>query len=127
MHKLLPVLFFIYLNNVPFTSQLGQPVSMDFDSLTARFQFIFTVNTDIHQPTIVYINEQLNYPHGFDINVSPVNSLTWNSTSPNYYDFVPGTSTKNNTTITILITAKKLAWYSRAWNWLKKKILFWKK
>jgi hypothetical protein len=64
------------------------------------------VNTDIHAPTIVYINEELNYPHGADITVTPADSLIWNSTSSNYYEFTTTTATKNGTNITILITAK---------------------
>ena len=56
---------------------------MFFDPITARFEFIFTVNTDIHQPTIIYINEDLNYPQGCNINVLPVDSLTWSSTDRN--------------------------------------------
>ncbi len=98
---------------------------MSFDPTTSHFQLVFNINTDIHQSTIIYINEELNYAQGFDINVSPVNSLTWNSTSQNYYDFTPGTSTKNGTVITIQITQKKLNWVRKAWNWLKMKILFW--
>lgn len=98
---------------------------MNFDPTTSRFQLVFNVNTDIHQPTIVYINEELNYPQGFDIQVSPANSLTWNSTSTNYYDFTPSASTKNGTAITIQITQKKLIWIRRAWNWIKTNVFCW--
>jgi hypothetical protein len=79
---------------------------MFFDPISSRFQLDFLVNTNIQQPTIVFINEDLNYPHGYDIHVSPVDSLTWNSTTRNYYEFSTITSTKNNTMITILITSK---------------------
>jgi hypothetical protein len=97
---------------------------MVFDPITSRFQLVFNVNTDIHQPTIIYINEELNYPQGCDINVSPVNSLTWNSTDRNYYEFTPATSTENDTTIVILITPKTLNWFYKFWNWLKMKVSF---
>jgi len=99
---------------------------MAFDPTTSRFQLVFNVNIDIQQPTIVYINEELNYPKGFDINVSPANSLTWNSTSSNYYEFTPTASTKNGTAITILITEKQLNWFRSAWNWFKSIVCFWK-
>ncbi len=69
-------------------------------------QLIFNIDTDIQQPTIVYINEELNYPNGFNITVSPVDSLTWNSPSRNYYEFLPVASTIDNTIITIFITPK---------------------
>ena len=99
---------------------------MTFDPTTSRFQLVFNVNTDIQQPTIVYINEELNYPKGFDVNVSPANSLTWNSTETNYYQFTPAASTKNGTSITIQITQKQFNWIQRAFNWLKSVISFWK-
>ncbi len=80
---------------------------MNFDPISSRFQLEFSVNTDIQQPTIIYINKELHYPLGFEIRVSPVDSLTWNSTNQNYYDFLPTTSTKNNTRISIFITPKQ--------------------
>ena len=81
---------------------------MVFDPESAGFRLIYIINTDIRQPTIIYINEDLNYPHGNNINVSPANSLTWTSPSRNYYEFLPTASTKNDTTITIQITPKTL-------------------
>lgn len=107
-----------------FFESTGQPVSTEFDPYSARFQFVFTVNTDINQPTIIYINEELNYPHGADIIVTPANSLTWNSTSLNYYEFTTTSAATNGTSINILITAKRLAWYHRVWNWIKTKFCF---
>ena len=98
---------------------------MIFDPTTSRFQLVFNVNTGIRQPTIVYINEELNYPQGFDIQVSPANSLTWNSTGPNYYEFFPSVSINNGTAITIQITQKKLIWVLRAWSWVKENFLYW--
>jgi len=83
----------------------GQPISMDFDSVTFRFELTFNINTDIHQPTIVYLNKKLNYPFGQDINISPQDSMIWNATTSNYYEFLPALSTKNNTKITIIIYA----------------------
>ncbi|CAF3853837.1 unnamed protein product [Rotaria sp. Silwood1] len=105
----------------------GDPINMLFEPATSRFQLVFNVKTDIHQPTIIYINEDLNYPYGNDINVSPVNSLTWTCTSRNYYEFLPVASTKNGTTITILITPKTLHWFYQFCNWFKMQICFWRK
>ncbi|CAF3794333.1 unnamed protein product [Adineta steineri] len=105
----------------------GQPISMSFDSISFNFQLTFDINTNIQQPTIIYINENLNYPHGNNIDVSPVNSLTWTSTNRNYYEFLPTTSTKNSTMITIKITPKTINWFHLLWNWFKEKIIFWKK
>lgn len=107
--------------------ELGQPTFMAFNPNSSQFQFVFEINTDIHQPTIIYINEDLNYPLGHNINVSPPNSLTWTSTSPNYYEFIPTTSTKNGTIISIEITAKTANWFSKFSHWLLTKIAFWKK
>ena len=44
--------------------------------------------------------------HRCDINIIPINPLTWISTNKNYYEFTSVSSTKNNTTINILITPK---------------------
>jgi hypothetical protein len=103
---------------------LGQPIVMSFEPISFHFQLVFNINTDIQQPTIVYINEELNYPHGCDIQISPINALTWNLTNKNYYEFAPVQSTKNNTTITIFITPKTLRWFERVWNWIKMNISF---
>ncbi|CAF2959971.1 unnamed protein product [Rotaria sp. Silwood2] len=102
----------------------GQPILMYFEPISCNFVLYFTVNTNIQQPTIIYINEDLNYPNGNVIKVSPADSLTWTSTSRNYYEFSITASTKNGTTINIQITPKTLNWFNRAWNWLKKKISF---
>ena len=103
--------------------RLGLPLSMTFDPKTAVFQLSFTINTDIHQPTVVYINEDLNYPQGNNIDVSPASSLTWTSPSRNYYEFLPATSTKNGTSIVIKIVPKTLNWHDRLWIWIQKKLL----
>ncbi|CAF0742966.1 unnamed protein product [Adineta ricciae] len=100
----------------------GLPVSMMFDPKTAVFQLTFIINTDIHQPTVVYINEDLNYPQGNNIDVSPASSLTWTSPTRNYYEFLPATSTKNGTSIVIKIVPKTFNWYDRLQIWIQKQI-----
>lgn len=100
---------------------------MLFDPATADFQLEFNVNTGIQQPTIIYINEDLNYPYGNNIQVSPSDSLTWKSSSRNYYEFSTTASTRNGTTVGIKITQKPSNWFYRGFIWLKKKINYWKK
>ncbi|CAF1635656.1 unnamed protein product [Rotaria magnacalcarata] len=102
----------------------GQPIFMYFEPISADFQLDFKINTAIQQPTIIYINEDLNYPNGNNIKVTPANSLTWTSTSRNYYEFATTSSTKNGTAITIEITQKSLNWFNKFRHWLKKKISF---
>lgn len=97
---------------------IGEPVVMFFEPSTSRFQLVFNVNTTIEQPTVIYINEDLSYPDGANIEVNPANALTWKSTTRNYYEFSPTSSTKNGTPITISITAKHGSWMVRLWNWI---------
>jgi hypothetical protein len=91
---------------------------MSFEPSTAIFQLGFVVNTTIQQPTVVYINEDLNYPHGALIRVSPSNALSWTSSSRNYYEFQPTSSISSGTSVTIIITAKPAYWHTRLWFWL---------
>lgn len=97
---------------------------MFFDPNTYRFQLTFNINTTIQQPTVVYVNEDLNYVYGVNIQVSPTSSMTWKSPSRNYYEFIPATSTKNGTTITITMTPKSAYWQNRFWHWIKTKLSF---
>ena len=107
-----------------FYRRLGVPKSMFFDPNTYRFQLTFNINTNIQQPTVVFVNEDLTYVAGVNVQVSPASSMTWKSPSRNYYEFLPATSTKNGTVITITITPKSARWPSRFWNWLKKRFSF---
>ncbi|CAM4966051.1 unnamed protein product [Rotaria socialis] len=84
----------------------GLPISMSFFPTTNLFELQFIINTDIQQPTVIYLNEDLNYPHGVSIILNPENSLIWASPNHNYYEFVASGSVKNGTTILIQIFAK---------------------
>ncbi|CAF2073205.1 unnamed protein product [Rotaria magnacalcarata] len=84
----------------------GLPITMSFSPTTNLFELQFIINTDIQQPTVIYLNEDLNYPHGVSIILNPKNSLTWTSPNHNYYEFVASESVKNGTTILIQIFAK---------------------
>lgn len=76
---------------------------MSFFPSTNVFELQFIINTDIQQPTIVYLNEDFNYPHGVNITINPEKALTWTSKERNYYEFVPKDSTKNETIILIQV------------------------
>ncbi|CAF3559233.1 unnamed protein product [Rotaria sp. Silwood1] len=83
----------------------GIPIHMAFFPTTNLFELQFTINTDIRQPTVIYLNEDFNYPHGINVILSPENSLIWTSSNRNYFEFVPTPLLKNGTDILIQIFA----------------------
>ena len=85
----------------------GQPITMIFNPNTSQFRLQFIINTGIQQPTMVYINEDFNYPQGVRIVVDPKNTLNWKSSTRNYYEFLPTSTVKNGTIITIEINPDK--------------------
>ena len=99
----------------------GQPITMEFLPNTNAFRLQFTINTDIKQPTIIYINEDLNYPRGVRITVNPPNTLTWKSSSRNYYEFLPTSTVTNGTTITIAIDPNNGNYLYRLFRWIRQR------
>lgn len=92
---------------------------MSFDPITADFELHFIINTDVEKSTVIYLNEEFNYPHGVIINVIPSDSLVWTSTTPNYYEFTPNISTKNQTTIILQISPNAEHWIGKIFHWIK--------
>lgn len=45
--------------------------SQEFDPDTGDFQLTYHANVDIQQPTIIFLNENLYYPNGYDISINP--------------------------------------------------------
>lgn len=84
----------------------GLPMTMLFAPDTALFRLQFIINTDIPQPTVIYLNEEFNYPQGLNIVIRPDNALSWTSPEKNYYEFLPTSTIKNGTTILIEITPR---------------------
>ena len=45
----------------------GVYVSQEFDPNTSDYQLTYQANIDIAQPTVIYLNEKLYYPNGYNI------------------------------------------------------------
>ena len=64
----------------------GTPTLMHFETSNANFTAIYTINTDIDAPTIIYLNKQYWYPNGYDHSIKidgedpPVGSYSFDTT-----------------------------------------------
>eukprot|EP01132_Coremiostelium_polycephalum_P008414 gene8414-10332_t len=83
----------------------GNPQSMVFDPQTASFQLVFNVDTSITQPTIIYLNEDLYYPNGYQAQITS-GVATIQSPQTNILYVNPTSSTPNGSQITVSIKAK---------------------
>jgi len=65
----------------------GTPQKMAFNPDTGSFtlEFVATVS---EAPTEVYLNEELNYPSGYSVEVTPAHCVQQQKKEPNYIDFV---------------------------------------
>ena len=73
----------------------GVPKSMNFETSNAEFTSVFTVNTSIKEPTVIYYSTEYWYPHGFDLIVSdatknliPETDYTLDQTKDNYLQII---------------------------------------
>mmetsp|Transcript_28691 Transcript_28691/g.51076 ORF Transcript_28691/g.51076 Transcript_28691/m.51076 type:complete len:527 (-) Transcript_28691:326-1906(-) len=48
----------------------GIPLSMSFDSTSKAFELVFTVDTSIAAPTVLYLNEEVHYPKGYSLTIT---------------------------------------------------------
>ncbi len=77
----------------------GKIDSMNFDE--GKFQLIFHSFPDSSVPTEIYLNQELWYPNGFSVKISPENSLVWNQVEENYLEFWNKNSVQELITIDI--------------------------
>ena len=50
-------------------SVAGIPTKMKYDAKSLRFELCYTVNPDIDQPTVIYVNNQIHYVNGLNVRV----------------------------------------------------------
>lgn len=80
----------------------GHTQTIDYNFTTKQFSLGFETNPSISQPTDIYLNEKLNYPNGYSVQISPTNIL-WNSTHNHIYVWNPDTI---STTVNLQIVPK---------------------
>lgn len=83
----------------------GIPTKLSFNTETNKFVTVYTLSPSVNAPTVIYLNQAMNYPNGYNIsivnslNLQPVVSTTGNFISILYKNPVIST-------ITITITPK---------------------
>uniref|UniRef100_A0A7S2L1Z6 Glycoside hydrolase family 5 domain-containing protein n=1 Tax=Zooxanthella nutricula TaxID=1333877 RepID=A0A7S2L1Z6_9DINO len=63
----------------------GTPTRMAFDPDTGAFELVFVASVRT-APTVLYVNEELHYPHGYDVEVTPTGCLNMRSLEKNYVE-----------------------------------------
>jgi endoglycosylceramidase len=71
----------LYLSQTYAQRIAGVMISQGFDVETGRYILRYTVNENCKLPTVIYLNEKLHYPKGFDVAV--VNG-SWQKVAQNY-------------------------------------------
>ncbi len=62
----------------------GTTQQMSFNSTTKEFNLVYTILPNCAMPTEIYLNEQIHYPQGFTVNISPANAARWEQPEKNY-------------------------------------------
>ena len=84
------------------TAIAGHGLAMAFNVTTGDFLLKFLLDTSISAPTEVYAYQQLHYPKGAAIKVTPA-VLKWEEARPNYFAFTPTEAAEDQTIVTIAI------------------------
>eukprot|EP01133_Synstelium_polycarpum_P009145 gene9145-10729_t len=83
----------------------GLPIKMVFVAETSEFVFTYLINTNIVEPTIIYLNEALYYSNGYTATIVQGDAVI-TSPSTNILNVVPSSTTVNGSTVTIHIVKK---------------------
>lgn len=84
----------------------GTPTKMKYDWNTGAFELRFEATVE-GTPTVVYLNQELHYPAGFDVEVSPTDCLTQAQGEENYLEFtLPAGAGCKGSEVTISIHRK---------------------
>ena len=63
----------------------GRVTLMNFDVTDAKFVLTFQANTTVTAPTVVFVNGDMWYPSGFDVQVQPSTALNVDTSSQKNY------------------------------------------
>lgn len=77
---------------------------MLFDPETADFQLIYKINPKCKMPTEIYLNEELFYLNGFNVEIQPASAAIWKKVSTNHLEIIHNTTAE--TELKIIITPK---------------------
>jgi endoglycosylceramidase len=77
---------------------------MSFNPQNANFELVFRSNTDVQQPTLIYLNEEWWYPNGYTVDITPAIAVTWTSPETNRISVSFTEAAENGSVIQINIT-----------------------
>jgi len=83
----------------------GRTKSMEFDATSGDFSLTFEVDTTITLPTEIYFSEKYFYNNGFEVSVTPTDSLIWEKSSRNHLHFTSSSSLTSGTEVTISLSS----------------------
>jgi len=81
----------------------GIPTYMHFDNETSRFELRMNVNTEITEPTVIYLSETYYYPHGIEVQLLPSGIAKWTKTEVNRVEVSLEASASNGQELLIVI------------------------
>lgn len=84
----------------------GIPIKLFFIAETGYFSTSFTLSPSVNAPTIVFLNEEVMYPNGFDLSVSNTLNLKPTISQKGNYIYIQFMNPQISTS-TIVISAKK--------------------
>jgi len=61
----------------------GNTTFIRFNLTTADFTLQFEADTNINEPTEIYLSEDLHYPEGYEVLISPSRKADWKKASTN--------------------------------------------
>jgi hypothetical protein len=47
----------------------GVPTTFDFNTYTGEFKADFTIDTSVDAPSVMYLNKEFFYPHGYNVSL----------------------------------------------------------
>jgi endoglycosylceramidase len=87
-------------------SLAGEFISQSFDPSTSSYALMFKVRKNCTAPSIVYLSEDIYYPAGYSVNVSPIGSVSVSSPRTNYVTLTTAEATQDKQIVSVTIKKK---------------------
>jgi endoglycosylceramidase len=82
----------------------GSIQSMAFNNETCVFALVYNIKTSCTLPTVIYINQQWNYPNGFTVSISPSSAASWKLVQANTINIYQNPTVPDGTQLTVVIS-----------------------
>ena len=85
----------------------GHVLDLSFDRHTNHFRVLYQISEKCRSDTtVIYLNEKLHYPNGFEVSIESTGQVTWSSKFANYVLVQHSTALKPGDNILVHITPK---------------------